>query len=101
MIGLFQFQPNHFVVSIVLAVWAKNEYPKSVLVLLGSLDLRQPFSYHSIADIVRLMFMSYARRTLAKKHQINQDRLIQQAEKTLQIIHRFGVFQSRGERILG
>ncbi|KAA8643704.1 uncharacterized protein ATNIH1004_010478 [Aspergillus tanneri] len=36
----------------------------SVPVLLGSLQLRCPFSYDGIAEIVRLMFVGYAGRTL-------------------------------------
>jgi hypothetical protein len=49
----------------------------SVLVLLGSLDLHRPFSYDGIAEIVRLMFMSYAGRILAKQHKIDQKQLTQ------------------------
>lgn len=63
----------------------------SVPVVLGSLDLHQPFSYDVIAEMVHFMFMSHAGRTLAKRHEIDPSQLIQQAEKSLQAIHQLGV----------
>jgi hypothetical protein len=62
-----------------------------VPILLSSLNLCRPFSYDGIAEIVHLMFMSYARRTLAKCHEIDPDQLTQQADKSLQTIHRLGM----------
>jgi hypothetical protein len=65
-----------------------------VPVLLGSLFLRRPFSYDGIAEIVHLMFMSYAGRTLAKRHEIDQNQLILHAENSLHAIHRLDVLHS-------
>lgn len=62
-----------------------------VPVVLGSLGLRRPFSYDGIADMVHMMFMNYAGRMLAKRHQINRNQLVQQAENSLQAIHNLGV----------
>lgn len=62
-------------------------------VLLGSLQLCCPFSYDSIMEIVHLMFMGYAGRTLASQHNLNHHQLIQQAEKSLQAIHNLHVLQ--------
>lgn len=70
-----------------------------VPVLLGSLDLRRPFSYDGIADMVHMIFMSYAGRTLAKQHQIDHNRLVQEAENSLKAIHTLGVLHS--DPILG
>jgi hypothetical protein len=66
----------------------------SVPVLLGSLDLRRPFSYDGIAHMVHFMFMSFVGRTLAKRHDIDQNHLIQQAGESLHIIHQLGVLHS-------
>ncbi|KAA8648117.1 uncharacterized protein ATNIH1004_004000 [Aspergillus tanneri] len=71
----------------------------SVPVLLGSLRLRCPFFYDGIAEIVHLMFMGFAGRTLASLHDLDRDRLIQQAEKSLQAIHDLRVLQ--GDPISG
>lgn len=57
-----------------------------VPVVLGSLDLRQSFSYDGIAEIVHMMFMSYAGQTLVKQNEIDSTQLIQQAEKSLEAI---------------
>ncbi|CAI7673775.1 unnamed protein product [Penicillium palitans] len=65
-----------------------------VPVLLGGLDLRQPFSYDGIAEIVHLMLMGYAGRTLAKRHEIDRNWLIQQAETSLHAIHGLGVLHN-------
>ncbi|KAA8646678.1 uncharacterized protein ATNIH1004_005353 [Aspergillus tanneri] len=65
----------------------------SVPVLLGSLRLRRPFYYDGIAEMVHLMFMGYAGRTLASRHDLDHGRLIQQAEKSLQAIHDLRVLQ--------
>jgi len=62
-----------------------------VRILLGSLDLHQLFPYYGIAEIVHLTFMSYAGRTLAKRHKIDQNQLTQKAENSLQAIHSLGV----------
>ncbi|RAL00087.1 uncharacterized protein BO80DRAFT_435472 [Aspergillus ibericus CBS 121593] len=62
-------------------------------VLLGSLKLRHPFSYDGIAEIVHLMFMSYAGKTLANCHDSDRCQLMQKAEKSLQEIHKLGVLQ--------
>jgi hypothetical protein len=67
---------------------------RSVPVVLGNLNLRQPFSYDGIADMVRFIFMSFVGRTLAKQHEIDQNQLIQQAEESLQTIHKLGVLHS-------
>ncbi|KAL2374386.1 hypothetical protein RJ035_003249 [Blastomyces gilchristii] len=65
-----------------------------VPVLLGSLALSRPFYYDGIAEIVHMMFMGYAGRTLAKRHEIDQSQLTQQAEDSLHAIHRLGVLHS-------
>lgn len=65
-----------------------------VPVLLGGLPLRQPFSYDGIAEIVHLMLMGYAGRTLAKRHEIEQNWLIRQAEVSLHAIHGLGVLHN-------
>lgn len=65
-----------------------------VPVVLGSLDLRRPFSYDGIAEIVHMMFMSYTGRTLVKQNEIDSTQLIQQAEESLQAIHELGVLHS-------
>lgn len=64
---------------------------KNVPVLIGSLDLRYPFSYDGIAEIVHLMFLGFAGRTLAKQHDLDRGRLAQEAENSLQAIHDLGV----------
>ncbi|PWY87119.1 hypothetical protein BO94DRAFT_535225 [Aspergillus sclerotioniger CBS 115572] len=64
-----------------------------VPVLLGSLRLRHPFSYDGIAEMVQLMFMSYAGKSIARSHRVERDHLIQQAEKYLQAIHDLHVLQ--------
>jgi hypothetical protein len=66
----------------------------NVPVLLGSLSIRRPFSYDGIVDIVHMMFLSYAGRTLTKRHQVDQNQLVLQAENSLQKIHRLGVLHS-------
>ncbi|KAB8268668.1 hypothetical protein BDV30DRAFT_8757 [Aspergillus minisclerotigenes] len=58
----------------------------SVPVLLGSLRLRCPFFYDGIAEIVHLMFMGYAGKTLASRQDLDRCRLAQQAEDSLQAI---------------
>lgn len=65
-----------------------------VPVLLGGLALRQPFSYDGIAEIVHLMLMGYAGGTLAKRHGIDQNWLIRQAEISLHAIHGLGVLHN-------
>lgn len=65
-----------------------------VPVLLGGLALRQPFSYDGIAEIVHLMLMGYAGGTLAKRHEIDQNWLIRQAEISLHAIHGLGVLHN-------
>lgn len=65
-----------------------------VPIILGGLALRQPFSYNGIAEIVHLMLMGYAGRTLAKRHEIDQNWLIQQAETSLHAIHGLGVLHN-------
>ncbi|KAJ6149209.1 hypothetical protein N7471_000408 [Penicillium samsonianum] len=65
-----------------------------VPVLPGGLPLRQPFSYDGIAEIVHLMLMGYAGRTLAKRHEIEQNWLIRQAEVSLHAIHGLGVLHN-------
>jgi hypothetical protein len=62
-----------------------------VPVLLGSLRLRRPFSYDGIAEIIHLMIMGYAGRTLAGQHDLDHDQLVQQAENSLQAIQELGV----------
>ncbi|KAL4758473.1 uncharacterized protein BDW70DRAFT_170360 [Aspergillus foveolatus] len=64
-----------------------------VPVLLGSLRLRRPFSYDGIAEIVHLMFMSYAGKTLANWHDPYRSQQVQKAEKSLQTIHELNVLQ--------
>ncbi|PLB38800.1 uncharacterized protein BDW47DRAFT_104322 [Aspergillus candidus] len=59
--------------------------------LLGSLQLRRPFSYDGIADIVRLMLMGYAGGKPAWRHNTDRDRLIQRAGDSLQAIHDLGI----------
>ena len=63
----------------------------SVPVLLGSLRLRRPFYYDGIAEIVHLMLMGYAGRKLARQHDLDRSRMVQQAENSLQAIHNLGV----------
>ncbi|KAL4748494.1 hypothetical protein BDW72DRAFT_180260, partial [Aspergillus terricola var. indicus] len=70
-----------------------------VPVLLGSLRLRHPFSYDGIADIVHLMFMSYAGKPLANRHDSDRSQHIQKADKSLQAIHELNVLQ--GDPISG
>ena len=65
-----------------------------VPVVLGSLILSRAFSYDGIAQIVHMMFMGYAGRTLCKQHDIDQVRLVRQAEKALHAIHQFGVLHN-------
>ncbi|KAA8641667.1 uncharacterized protein ATNIH1004_011803 [Aspergillus tanneri] len=43
--------------------------------------------------MVHLMFMGYAGRNFASRHNLDRDRLIQQAEKSLQAIHDLLVLQ--------
>ena len=59
--------------------------------LLGGLQLRRPFSYDGIADIVRLMLIGYAGGKHARRHTVDRDRLIQRAGDSLQAIHDLGV----------
>ncbi|OJD13932.1 hypothetical protein AJ78_05669 [Emergomyces pasteurianus Ep9510] len=70
-----------------------------VPVLLGSLELRRPFSYDGIAEIVHLMFMGYAGKTVAGRYDLDRRQLTQQAEKSLQAIHELHVLQ--GDPIAG
>lgn len=63
----------------------------SVPVLLGSLRLRRSFSYDGIAEIVHLMCMGFAGRTLARAHALDRSEIIQRAETSLQEIHNLGV----------
>ncbi|KAI9373439.1 hypothetical protein BJX61DRAFT_379503 [Aspergillus egyptiacus] len=65
-----------------------------VPVLLGGLRLRRPFSYDGIAEIVHLMCMSFAGRTLVRQHVLERSQMIQQAEISLQAIHNLGVLHS-------
>ncbi|KAK2757291.1 hypothetical protein FQN54_004805 [Arachnomyces sp. PD_36] len=65
-----------------------------VPVLLGSLQLRRPFSYDGIAEIVNLMCMSFAGRNLARQHFPDHCQLVQRAETSLQAIHNIGVLHS-------
>lgn len=58
----------------------------SVPVLLGSLRLRCPFFFDGFAEIVHLMFMGYAGKTLASRQDLDRCRLAQQAEDSLQAI---------------
>ncbi|KAL4748273.1 hypothetical protein BDW72DRAFT_156847 [Aspergillus terricola var. indicus] len=62
-------------------------------VLLGSLQLRHPFSYDGIAEIVHLMFMSYVGKTLANRHDSDRCQYMKKAEKSLQEIHKLSVLQ--------
>ncbi|KAL4869891.1 hypothetical protein BDV12DRAFT_184849 [Aspergillus spectabilis] len=50
-----------------------------------------PFSYNGIAEIIHLMIMSYAGRTLAGQHDLDHDQLVQQANNSLQAIQKLGV----------
>lgn len=59
--------------------------------LLGGLQLRRPFSYDGIADIVRLMLIGYAGGKHARRHTADRNRLIQCAGDSLQAIHDLGV----------
>ncbi|THC88886.1 hypothetical protein EYZ11_011664 [Aspergillus tanneri] len=52
-----------------------------------------PILYNGIAEIVHLMFMGYAGRTLAGQHNLDRHRLIQQAEIYLQAIYDLRVLQ--------
>ena len=67
---------------------------KYVPVVLGSLVLSRAFSYDGIAQIVHIMFMSYAGRTLCRQHDIDQVRLVRQADKALHAIHQSGVLHN-------
>jgi hypothetical protein len=65
-----------------------------VPVLLGGLRLRRPFSYDGIVEIVHLMCMAFAGRTLARQHALDRREIIQRAERSLQAIHNLGVLHS-------
>ncbi|KAJ5584704.1 uncharacterized protein N7459_004504 [Penicillium hispanicum] len=65
-----------------------------VPVLLGSMRLRRPFSYDGIAEIVHLMCVGFAGRTLAQQHALDRCQMIQRAEISLQAIHSLGVLHS-------
>ncbi|EEA25095.1 hypothetical protein PMAA_062220 [Talaromyces marneffei ATCC 18224] len=60
----------------------------------SGLSLRQPFSYNSIAMMVHLTLMSYAGRNLARKHEVDEAKLIEEAETSLRAIHNLGVLHS-------
>jgi tRNA A-37 threonylcarbamoyl transferase component Bud32 len=62
--------------------------------LLGSLRLQRPFPYDGIAEIVHLMCMGFAGRTLARQHVLDRCQMIQRAEISLQAIHNLGVLHS-------
>ncbi|KAA8652763.1 uncharacterized protein ATNIH1004_001668 [Aspergillus tanneri] len=64
-----------------------------VPVLLGQPATSLPILYNGIAEIVHLMFMGYAGRTLAGQHNLDRHRLIQQAEIYLQAIYDLRVLQ--------
>lgn len=70
-----------------------------VPIVFGDLNLRRPFSYDGIAMMVHLSLMSYAGRSLARRHEIDQAQLIAQAEISLRAIHDLGVLHS--DPILG
>ncbi|KKK18214.1 hypothetical protein P175DRAFT_0508565 [Aspergillus ochraceoroseus IBT 24754] len=70
-----------------------------VPVLLGSLKLRRPFSYDGIADIVHLMLMGYAGKTLAGLDDLRRCEFIGRAEEALRAIHELRVLQ--GDPICG
>jgi hypothetical protein len=55
------------------------------------MDLLQPFSSDGIVEIVHLMFMSYAGKTLAKKNNIDRMQLRQRAERSLRAVHARGM----------
>ncbi|KAH8431010.1 uncharacterized protein LDX57_008671 [Aspergillus melleus] len=65
-----------------------------VPVFLGSLQLHRPFSYDGIAEIVQLMCMGFAGRTLARQHALDRHQMIQRAGISLRKIHSFGVLHS-------
>lgn len=53
-----------------------------VPVFLCSLRIQRPFSYDGIAEIVHLMCMGFAGRTLAQQHTLDRCQMIQRAEIT-------------------
>lgn len=65
-----------------------------VPVVLGSLDIRWPLPYDGTADIVRMLFMSDAGPTLARRHEIESTELIEQAGEVLQAIHQLGILHN-------
>uniref|UniRef100_A0A093ULW5 Putative cell division control protein 7 like 2 n=1 Tax=Talaromyces marneffei PM1 TaxID=1077442 RepID=A0A093ULW5_TALMA len=64
-----------------------------VPVVFGGLNLRRPFSYDGIAEMVHLTLMSYAGRNLTR-HEMDQTMLIAQAETSLRAVHNLGVLHS-------
>ncbi|KAL4887799.1 hypothetical protein BDV59DRAFT_211992 [Aspergillus ambiguus] len=65
-----------------------------VPVLLSSLRLRRPFSYDGIVEMVHLMYIGFAGRTLARQHALDRQEIIQRAEISLQAIYNLGVLHS-------
>lgn len=65
-----------------------------VPVVLGGLNLRRPFSYDGIAMMVHLTLMSYAGRNLARQHEIDEAKLIAQAETSSRAIHHLGILHN-------
>ncbi|KAI5285235.1 hypothetical protein KEM54_000736 [Ascosphaera aggregata] len=59
----------------------------SVPVLVGSLQLRRPFYYDGIAEIVRLMCMGFAGRNLTRLHKPDHIAIIERAVASLRAIH--------------
>uniref|UniRef100_A0A093URP4 Putative cell division control protein 7 like 2 n=1 Tax=Talaromyces marneffei PM1 TaxID=1077442 RepID=A0A093URP4_TALMA len=65
-----------------------------VPIVFGGLNLRRPFPYDGIAMMVHLTLMSYVGRNLARQREIDETRLIAQAETSLRAIHDLGVLHS-------
>lgn len=66
----------------------------SVPIFLGGLPLRRPFSYDGIAEMVHLMCMGYAGKTLVRQRGLDPDQMLQQAANSLQAVHALGVLHS-------
>lgn len=63
-----------------------------VPVFLGSIDLDHPYMYDGIADIVHMMCMGYGGQPIYRRIMAaNRVQITQQAERSIQAIHQFGV----------
>lgn len=66
----------------------------SVPIVLDSLELRRQYSYDVDTEIVHLVCIGYAGKTLVRPRGLDSDEMLQQAANSMPAVHRLDVLHS-------